>query len=206
MKGKKKEIVEAAIKRFSHFGISKTNMNEIADDLNITKANLYYYYNDKIALITDVIETVLEEIKEEGFRIFENHSGKQVEELLESYLDYRIDLKKKYHMLYQGEGVEFGLNDKVILDAMNRATEYQVSVIKKIFEAGVKNGTLEIEDSEDSARLYCEIIDALDLKQNIGNLVRCFPMEEDFDQIKTKQLKATNLILGGLKSKIKTEI
>ena len=43
MDSKKNQIISAAVKRFGHFGYAKTTMNELADDLVITKANLYYY-------------------------------------------------------------------------------------------------------------------------------------------------------------------
>ncbi len=33
-------IIEAAIRRFSHFGIQKTNMTEIADDVALSKQAL----------------------------------------------------------------------------------------------------------------------------------------------------------------------
>ncbi len=206
MKGRKKEIIEVAIKRFSHFGISKTNMNEIAEDLKISKANLYYYYNDKITLVTDVIKRILEEVEEEGSQILERHSEKHIKQLLELYLDYRIDLKKKYHMLYKGEALDLGLNSNILMDPMKKAVEFQVNLIKEIFEAGIKNGELEIKELEDSAKLYFEIVDALDLKLSFGSLVACYPMEEDYEQIKSTQLKATNLIIEGIKSKNKTEI
>ncbi|MGI8637960.1 MAG: TetR/AcrR family transcriptional regulator, partial [Segetibacter sp.] len=39
---KRDVIIQAAQKRFSHFGVDKTTMNEIADDLSISKASLYY--------------------------------------------------------------------------------------------------------------------------------------------------------------------
>ncbi|UZJ66593.1 TetR/AcrR family transcriptional regulator [Sphingobacterium sp. KU25419] len=37
---KKELIIAAAIRRFAHYGFSKTTMNEIAEDVKITKANL----------------------------------------------------------------------------------------------------------------------------------------------------------------------
>ncbi|MBB1643791.1 TetR/AcrR family transcriptional regulator [Sphingobacterium sp. UME9] len=47
MEDRKDQIIHAAIRRFMHYGFSKTTMNEIAEDIKITKANLYYYYSEK---------------------------------------------------------------------------------------------------------------------------------------------------------------
>ena len=55
---KREQIIEGAIKRFSHFGIGKTTMNDIAEDLSVSKPSLYYYFPDKKSLIVGVIEKV----------------------------------------------------------------------------------------------------------------------------------------------------
>ena len=44
---KLKLIIEASQKRFGIFGVEKTSMREIADDLKLSKASLYYYFPDK---------------------------------------------------------------------------------------------------------------------------------------------------------------
>ena len=54
-------ILEAAIKRFSHFGVNKTTMTEIADDLAISKPALFYYFQDKNSLIAAVAEKLRDE-------------------------------------------------------------------------------------------------------------------------------------------------
>lgn len=50
-------ILEAARKRFAHFGISKTTMNEIAADIGMSKASLYYYFPDKEKLFVALFFT-----------------------------------------------------------------------------------------------------------------------------------------------------
>ncbi|MGY0038729.1 TetR/AcrR family transcriptional regulator [Pedobacter sp. NJ-S-72] len=59
---KKRElIIEGAIKRFIHFGINKTTMNEIAEDLSVSKPSLYYYFPDKTSLILGVVERIFKD-------------------------------------------------------------------------------------------------------------------------------------------------
>jgi TetR/AcrR family transcriptional regulator len=52
---KLQEILEAARKRFAHFGLAKTTMTEIASDIGMSKASLYYYFPDKEHLFAAVI-------------------------------------------------------------------------------------------------------------------------------------------------------
>ena len=46
---KRQKILEAARRRFAHYGMAKTTMAEIAQDLSFSKALLYYYFQIKIA-------------------------------------------------------------------------------------------------------------------------------------------------------------
>jgi TetR/AcrR family transcriptional regulator len=55
---KQELIIEAAIKRFAHFGVAKTTMTEIANDLKLSKASLYYYFPDKLNLYAAVLQTI----------------------------------------------------------------------------------------------------------------------------------------------------
>jgi TetR/AcrR family transcriptional regulator len=48
-------ILEAARKRFAHYGLAKTTMSEIASDIGMSKASLYYYFPDKEHLFVAVI-------------------------------------------------------------------------------------------------------------------------------------------------------
>ncbi|RYF88533.1 MAG: TetR/AcrR family transcriptional regulator, partial [Chitinophagaceae bacterium] len=48
---KQDQIVEAALRRFSHFGIAKTSFTEVAEDLGLSKQALSHYFNDKQGLV-----------------------------------------------------------------------------------------------------------------------------------------------------------
>ena len=69
---KREVILEKAILRFSHFGIQKTTMNEIADDLSMSKPSMYYYFPDKSALILAVVERIIAEYQERLALLFED--------------------------------------------------------------------------------------------------------------------------------------
>src|ERR1700749_4485889 len=58
---KREKILDAAYQRFLHFGYSKTTMNEIAGDLSMSKALLYYYFPDKSQLYVAVMRKVAED-------------------------------------------------------------------------------------------------------------------------------------------------
>lgn len=49
-------IIAAARRRFAHYGLGKTTMNEIAADVGMSKAALYYYFPDKERIFVAVVE------------------------------------------------------------------------------------------------------------------------------------------------------
>jgi TetR/AcrR family transcriptional regulator, fatty acid metabolism regulator protein len=53
---RRQEIIEAARNRFRQFGIRKTSMQEIAEDLNISVGTLYLYFKSKDELIVGCAE------------------------------------------------------------------------------------------------------------------------------------------------------
>src|ERR1700681_4907282 len=58
---KKDKILDSAYNRFLHYGYSKTTMNEIAGDLSMSKALLYYYFPDKSQLYIAIMRRVADD-------------------------------------------------------------------------------------------------------------------------------------------------
>ena len=81
-------IIEASQKRFGLFGLEKTSMREIADDLKLSKASLYYYFPDKESLYKAVVEKEQTEFIEKiSERISSIH---EPEQLLLEYANSRL--------------------------------------------------------------------------------------------------------------------
>ncbi len=63
IKEKELMITEAARKRFAHYGFSKVTMDEIATDVEMGKASLYYYFPTKEDLFRAVLIQEMNELK-----------------------------------------------------------------------------------------------------------------------------------------------
>src|SRR5215203_1133931 len=96
---KRDAIIEAALKRFAHFGVAKTTMAEIAADLSISKASLYYYFPDKLNLYA----AVLQSITESGAEIDDEDLAKQKDpfKAITFFLEKRTDFIIKYHNIIE---------------------------------------------------------------------------------------------------------
>lgn len=87
-------IIGAAQKRFAHYGLSKTTMTEIATDIGMGKASLYYYFPDKETLFEAVIRKETTIFLEEMQQML--NSGIEASSQLKKYVKMRSLLFTKY--------------------------------------------------------------------------------------------------------------
>lgn len=62
---KRRAILAAALRRFLHYGLKKTSMQEVAADAGVAVGTLYLYFRDKDALVVGCAERFAEEREEE---------------------------------------------------------------------------------------------------------------------------------------------
>jgi len=91
-------IVEAAKKRFSHFGYAKTTMAEVAADCAMSPGNLYRFFPGKLdiaeCIATDSYQRELEHLREIALA-----PDKNSRERLRDFLF--LELRRTYHKLEQ---------------------------------------------------------------------------------------------------------
>ena len=63
-KDRRAEIIEAAQKRFALNGYSPTSMDDIAKDVGINKASLYYFFEGKEQIFEAIIKEVITQIRD----------------------------------------------------------------------------------------------------------------------------------------------
>ena len=96
---RKTQIIKAAVKRFARHGLNKTTLDEIARDLRIGKATIYYYFKSKDELFFETIiydsDLILNDIK----TIFNNDSL-PLKERFANYFIYKENIYEKYKLIY----------------------------------------------------------------------------------------------------------
>jgi len=194
---KRAKILEAAKRRFSHFGLSKTTMAEIAKDLSFSKALLYYYFPDKQHLYTAVLEYVVDEMMQKVNRYVERTTSaeKAVMFAIESRMEM---LKENYNLfeyssslLLQNPG-EMGKN---VGPFFKKMTEQFAGILK----IGTENGELSVRDLHEMAELLLFALIGVRtgiLGKNTNDCL--FPSREEFDTILVKQKKIAAVFLKGL--------
>ncbi|NOE27090.1 MULTISPECIES: TetR/AcrR family transcriptional regulator [unclassified Ruegeria] len=61
---KRKQILKTAAKVFADQGFDRASMTLLAKECGISKANIYHYYDSKDAILYDILETYLRELRD----------------------------------------------------------------------------------------------------------------------------------------------
>jgi|WetSurMetagenome_2_1015567.scaffolds.fasta_scaffold42787_3 TetR/AcrR family transcriptional regulator len=152
---KVKDILLAAQNRFGLYGFAKTTMQEIADDLGISKALLYYYYPDKEQLFRAVFE------KEQNDFIYQlqkvvDHSDDMEAQLLE-FLRLRMTNFKKFFNLGRASFEEIKGIRNIVRDMWVGFREKEQYELRRIFIRGLKDRRAE-EKAEEIAGIYLDAV------------------------------------------------
>jgi TetR/AcrR family transcriptional repressor of mexJK operon len=193
---RQEHILEAAIRRFSHFGIQKTTLTEVADDLSMSKQSLHYYFPDKQRLIAAVEEKItsdyIESIKEEL------NGAQTTEEALLKLLDVRKQFFEKYFMLAeQVRKADGKFSDKSVEEVKQSLTEREHLLLADLFQKGVASGELKAIDTGKTAGLLLETLIAFTYCINDK---KGLPEKKDFEDVYRKQRDVMQLFYNGLKS------
>lgn len=188
-------ILKAAQKRLGMYGYEKTTMTEIAADINMSKASLYYYFPDKESLLHAVL------YKEQGdyFEIIAQFM-KEMEDPVKMLHEF-IRIRHKYFTTFMNLA-KFRFSDfyqikphfkELIENLRKRETE----MILEIFGKGVGKGIFRIDKPEETAQLFLEIIHSLRMI-----VVRNRPIQElnqeDFDLMYQKHRSFLELFIRGI--------
>lgn len=193
---KRQLIIDSAIKRFAHFGLSKTTMTEIASDLSMSKALLYYYFPDKISLYSAVLENIINEIDGELRKGVE--SIKSTDKAILYVLEKRQEYILKYSTILdyiRTAGSDLPENIQKIIE---NAKSSETHIITSVLQRGIDKGELKVQDAQESALL---LMDAL-----IGMRYIAFSQRKGFqidqDQLHSllhRQKKLALIFLKGLR-------
>lgn len=192
MDKRKEEIIELATRRFLHYGFSKTTMNEIADDAKITKANLYYYYPDKNALIKDVLVDISEAFLDAIEEMVAKYNGDFLDTLFD-LLRFRAEHMRKHYMVYINENLDW-LRDAEFKRLIKKIEARDLSILKSLIVKAVDDGTLIMDNIDDSTIVLRHIIKGITLNHTVNDIIHCIPNVDNIDKMLEDQIKAVELI------------
>lgn len=146
------QIIEAAKKRFSHFGYAKTTMAEVATDCSMSPGNLYRFFPGKL----DIAEAIATEDYArhlDNLRKLAMAPSKDARSRLHDL--FFEELRRTYHKLEQDPRA----HEMALVIAHERPTfanwmlANERKVLVELLEEGEKRGEFAIEDKELTAEM-----------------------------------------------------
>ena len=192
---KRDAIIEAAIKRFAHFGVAKTTMTEIATDLSISKALLYYYFPDKMSLYAGVLKSITEEAGEKDKDLIQGE--KDPLKAIHFFLERRTEFIIRYHNILEYlKSVSPAMPDE-IRQLFEFFRNHELGRISLIIEKGRATNTFKVEDTKKMAELYLDSLHGI--RHSILNFhTQFFPDKKQFQAILKREKQFTTIFFNGL--------
>lgn len=199
-KSKEKEcaIIKAARLRFAHYGYSKVTMDEIAADVDLGKASLYYYFPTKENLFQEVIVQEQNEFADEIEKILKKESC--AEDKLLQYVDQRL---KFFHKLFNLGALSFySFIEKKphFKQYYLKFEERELQLMTKIFEEGKRRDEFKKDVDTDVIRVLLHILQGLrlrTLKSMAGQPID----NKTYKELKDEMLMTVEIFLRGIKCK-----
>lgn len=167
------QILEAAKKRFVHYGYAKTTMAEIAADLNMSPGNLYRYFPGKI----DIAEAIADEATEEThvvLREVARQPGISARDKLVAYMQKEMEMTfaklDSDPRIY--EMAQFIKKERPHHVNSHMAEERQI--LGEVLRAGIASGEFAIADVDFTAEMF----QAATLKFRYPQLWTVLPLEK----------------------------
>ncbi|BCW87210.1 hypothetical protein sos41_03370 [Alphaproteobacteria bacterium SO-S41] len=182
-------ILEAATKRFKHYGYAKTSMAEIAADLQMSPGNLYRYFPGKI----DIALAIADEHHEKQFEDLTAIASKPGAPVIERLRDFfHADMVQTYRMI-EKDPRTFELAQIIKTERptwVNGQLLQERKLIVGLLQEGVDSGEFDLPDVAFSAEMLQSAMMKFRYPQLWTNL-KLPALEREFDGV-------TQLLLFGL--------
>jgi len=140
----KDKIIESADEFFRRFGFYKTTMDDIAHKIHKVKGVLYYYFNSKEELYTEVIKRELNTVKD-ALRQIVNTNDDPVT-MLENYIKIRYRMLNNAHNYHETLKADFREKYGFVEAVRSDFDQFERAQFKKILKQGKEKGYFDLSE------------------------------------------------------------
>jgi AcrR family transcriptional regulator len=192
---KREKILEAAHDRFLHYGYSKTTMNEIAGDISMSKALLYYYFPDK----SELYVAVMRKLAGDYIESLETHLFTDLEETFIFQVNtHHAFMVKNYNFFDYFRLNEQNLPD-AIWDIVAQVKQGENRLLSNAIKIETGRGNIKpVNNPEELVELMLDALHGV----RVGALTQkkaTFPRKEHLEVIHIKRLLLADIFIKGLK-------
>jgi len=186
------DILDAAVERFSYYGVSKTTLSDIASDVDMSTANLYRYFKNKEDILVACCRRCLNDRINCLEQVVADTTLKADEKL---GVFFHEILKYTYDQFETNSGINELVNiiaekHKQVVHDKNKAEQ---ALIKRILEQGITEHLFNIADLEKSTIAVHTSLHLFQLPLSMSI--------HDLETLKNMANMTTDLLLNGLYTK-----
>lgn len=190
-------IIEAALKRFAHYGLSKTTMTEIAKDISFSKALLYYYFPDKLSLYVSAIEHLMQLISRDLVKSIDK-TGSSTEGIFKLLQKRQSFIQKYYNLLESTQIIKSELPDD-LYQKFSKARAFEAIIISSLLSRGIASKEFAMEDPKLTTEIFLDALSGIHFNI-LSKDKNIFPGKDQFKQIFLKEKLFAEIFLQGLRS------
>jgi TetR/AcrR family transcriptional regulator len=193
-----KAILDAARKRFAYYGFSKVTMDEIASDVAMGKASLYYYFPTKESIFKGVIAHEQKQFLKEMESI--TRSNETAREKLAAYARRRLLLYRDFLNL-GNFSLQKSPDDKALFrDLLVNFEKEELRIVQHIIQLGRRSGEFSATLPQNVAGVILHALHGLRLRAAHRTDHQHLD-DEGFTVLKKEMQQLVDLILAGLSAK-----
>lgn len=159
---KNRLIVEAAAKRFAYYGFTKVTMDEIAADVGMGKASLYYYFATKEKLFQAVIESEREEFVTKIEALINKNSSSA--QKLKEYVKLRLESFRDLVNIGSITLKQSSEANAIFRTLLKSFMEREKKLLEIILTEGKRNNEFSISTITATAELFLHILQGMRLR------------------------------------------
>ncbi len=191
-------IIEAARKRFAHYGFTKVTMDEIASDVEMGKASLYYYFPTKEELFNSVLVQEMNEFKKNIMIILEKTTT--ASDKLQEYVNKRMEFFQILLNLGTLSVHSYTDSKSIFKKLLADLENVELELVSKIIMEGRNKNEFDAKLNSDADVIFLHILQGLRcriLKRSVSHTID----EKERKNLKKEMNAATNIFINGIKKR-----
>jgi AcrR family transcriptional regulator len=188
----REKILDAARQRFRAYGYNKTTMAEIAKDCDMSAANLYRFFDNKLDIAVTLVCSCLAD-EELTLRQTIEKEPKSASERLKHYI--LATLYHTYRQSSEAPHISELVNAvcEARMDLVEQHMNNKIQILTSLIQAGSDSGEFEVRDPQQTAEAILTATMIFDLP----TITPLFSLEK----LEQKAAGLTELLLNGLLKK-----
>ncbi len=195
---KRISILKTASKVFSKYGFEKTTLDDIGNAAGLNKATLYYYFNSKETIFSEVVMQEADSLILTLQKQVSKHDT--AEKKILEYILERWDCYEKALNLHEvSMGIKAQISNlfRVLYQQIReREKEFLVAIIKD----GILSGEFLQTDPNAIAEIFITVSDGIKKEEYYKQLHETPDEPVDYTIIKAKSRQAIQLMIAGIKA------